>query len=217
MVIKFDLSTIPINTPIEKAELSFYTFANFIGYQGRVLPNGPKTIHAIKEPWEEGKITWQDSAKFDETPIAISNEDKIKVWEHFDVTSYVKDVISGKIDNFGLLVKQVPTFYSRQIPSTGVQIYSSEYPVIELRPKLTIYSEQSTENIKIKTSGLFPKSGRYNIEVLNVKGQIVDKFIIDDVNQLRSVLKKRCNSYLNVILIKNNRGDLIHKFLHHKM
>lgn len=214
---KFDLSSIPANTPIEKAELSFYTFANFIGYQGRVLPNGPKTVHAIKESWEESTITWQDSAEFDKTPIATNGEDQIKVWEHFDITDYVKDVISGKRENLGLLIKQVPTFYSRQIPSTGAQIYSSEHSVVEMRPKLTIYTDADTENIKTKYSGVLPTSGRYNIEVLNVKGQTVDQFIIEDVSQLKSVLKKRCKSNLNVILIKNSRGELVHKFLNNRL
>lgn len=217
MVFKFDLSSIPANTHIEKAELSFYTFANFIGYQGRVLPNGPKTIHAITTPWEEAKVTWQYPPEFDETIINTSYEDQIRVWEHFDITDYVKDIINGKIENHGLLVKQVPTFYSRQVPSAGVQIYSSEYATVELRPKLTLHTDKSTANFKTKITGTFPKHGRYNIEVINLRGQIVDSFISEDINLLRPILKKRCNSGFNIILIKNFKGELVHKFLNKSM
>lgn len=217
VVLKFDLSSIPANTPIEKAELSFYTFGNFIGYQGRVLPNGPKTLHVITTPWEEAKVTWQYPPEFDEVAIATSNEDKIKVWEHFDVTDYVNDVLSGSIENYGLLVKQVPTFYARQVPSTGVQIYSSEHSVIEMRPKLTLYKEPVTNNIDVKMSGAFPKTGSYKIEILNIKGQTVDHFIVEDVNLLKTTLNRRCNSNFNVVLIKEKSGKLIHRFLHYNM
>ncbi len=217
MVLKFDLSSIPANTQIENAQLSLYTFDHFYGYQGRVLPNGPKTLHVITTPWEEAKVTWQYPPEFIETPIDTSYEDDIKVWEHFDVTNYVNDILSGKKENLGLLIKQVPTFDAREVPSTGIQMYSSEHSLIEMRPKLTIRTDDGTALVATKVKSVLPQSGSYSIDVLNFKGQIVDNFLIEDIRKIQSVLKGKCVSNLFVVNVKNRNGELVHNFIFNNM
>lgn len=218
MVLKFDLSSIPANTQIEKAELSLYTFNNFIGYQGRVLPNGSKTLHVITTPWEEAKVTWQYPPEFEETPIDTSHEEGIKVWEHFDVTDYVNEVISGKRENLGLLIKQVPTFYyTREVPSTGVQIHSSEYGVVEMRPKLTLHTDKGTGAVISNVESILPQSGSFDVEVVNVKGQVVHRFFLQDVSKLSAALDKKCGSNHYIIMLKNEHGHLVHNFVYNKM
>jgi hypothetical protein len=71
-------------------------------------------------------------------------DDKKNIWRSVDVTSYVQDVLVGKIQNNGFLLRVIngePQFHARFYPETDTTALTDK----TLRPKLVLELEQEVE------------------------------------------------------------------------
>ena len=136
MVVKFDLNTIPNDVTVTEATLSIYPFKNY--YEGE---NGPKSVFRLTKDWSESSVTWSSpwstgGGDFSATALASSSNSSYNVWEDYDVTSAVKDMVESSGENCGFLFK-----FDSMTPKKGVSVYSSEASQTDKRPKLAITYE----------------------------------------------------------------------------
>ena len=93
-----------------------------------------------KLPWSSGGATGEaDIAAKAEATLALGGEKE--AWRAFDVTSYVRDILTGKIQNNGLLLRVVngePNYHVRFYPAGDLE--GRRDPA--LRPRLTLEIEE---------------------------------------------------------------------------
>lgn len=94
-------------------------------------------VHRILGDWGETSVTWNSfNGNFD--PTVIGSFTATWGWQSVDLTALVQDWVDGATPNFGILLEQGSTDFSRY--------WSSEYEVVEERPKLEIsYTSPSGE------------------------------------------------------------------------
>jgi len=139
VVIKFDLSDIPEDAIIEEAVLSLYVYKGYDSWD-----NGLKTIHEITSSWDESSVTWNSKPSNNSSKIAECNSSSINVWEDYDVTGEVKDIVENSKDNYGFMLIYGDYY-------TGAYFRSSEYSSTEYRPKLTVTYLGDEAFIEIKS------------------------------------------------------------------
>ena len=120
--------------------------------------------------------------RYSTEPIATVENKEINVWEHYDVTDYIKNVIENDANNFGFAL-------DLDTCPTGVAYRSSEHDVVEERPKLTVTYENTT-SIKPNTlkNTIFNNGSLHRVTVMNVKGQIVKSFTIYSLRELENIV-----------------------------
>ena len=154
MVVKFDLNTIPDNVTVTEATLSIYPFKKY--YEGN---NGPKSVFRLTKDWSESSVKWSTpwstkGGDFSTPALASSNNSSYNVWEDYDVTSAIKDMVESSGENCGFLFK-----FDSMTPKKGVSIYSSEASQTDKRPKLTItYEGGDTQAPEVTVSA--PSTGQ---------------------------------------------------------
>ena len=109
--------------------------------------NGPKSLFRITRDWDEATVEWKSpwanpGGDFENIPLAKNSNDQIKVWEHYDVTNAIKDIVENSGDNYGFILT-----FDHHTPAYGVMIASSEYSDESKRPKLTIKYDISSHII----------------------------------------------------------------------
>lgn len=141
MAVKFDLSTLslPAGATVTKATLSGYSYDEYVA-------NGIKNLVEITSDWDESTVTWANKPGGSADTIASSDIDTMRIWEDFDVTSVISDVITNNRDHFGFYI-QLSTF------SYGVYMRSSEYAETLYRPKLTLECEFPNPTIIVNNGG----------------------------------------------------------------
>lgn len=107
--------------------------------------NGPKSLYRITKDWNEATVEWKSpwinpGGDFEDTPIAKNSNDQVKVWEDYDVTSAIKDIVENSGENHGFILT-----FDHHTPAYGVMIASSEYNDESKRPKLTVAYDETTE------------------------------------------------------------------------
>ena len=154
MVVKFDLNTIPNDVTVTEATLSIYPFRKY--YEGN---NGPKSVFRLTKDWSESSVKWNtpwstNGGDFSTPALASSNNSSYNVWEDYDVTSAVKDMIENSGNNYGFIFK-----FDSMTPKKGVSIWSSESSQEDKRPKLTItYEGGDTQAPEVTVSA--PSTGQ---------------------------------------------------------
>jgi len=146
VVIQFDIpaSVIPSNAVITKATLSLYAHAKYKSNWN----NDKKYVYQITESWDESTVTYRNKPSYNNQSIASNDNTSTGVWESYDVTEAIKDIVENNAYNYGFLVKLQERSYR------GVKFRSSESGEITERPKLTItYETTDTEEpvVKVKT------------------------------------------------------------------
>ena len=136
MVVKFDLSTIPDNVTVNEATLSIYPFKNY--WEGE---NGPKSVFRLTKDWSESSVTWSTpwstgGGDFSTPALASNTNSSYNVWEDYDITTAIKDMVESGGNNYGFIFK-----FDSMTPKKGVSIWSSESSQDDKRPKLTITYE----------------------------------------------------------------------------
>lgn len=148
-LIKFDgLESIVGNARVSKATLELYQITS------PQAENASVGIFRVKRPWIPDSGSWlgydKDKGHDWSIPGASGAEDiepkeesnvildkKTNVWRQFDVTKYIQDVLGGKAQNNGMLLKVVngePDYHVRFYPETDLDRGKEK----SLRPKLIL-------------------------------------------------------------------------------
>lgn len=100
LLIEFDISAIPRNAVINKAEL-------FI-FQVGVTPGGDRAMdyraQFMRSAWDEYQVTWNNANYLGGDALPVGSVDAGIGWKTTDVTNLVKTWYSGARSNHGLLV-----------------------------------------------------------------------------------------------------------------
>lgn len=104
-----------------------------------------KNCYALERDWQENSVTWNTpwqnpGGAFSEPPVFINTNTKKNVWEDYDVTSAIKDIVENSGENYGFLFR-----FDNHTPAYGVMLASSEYTDESKRPKLTVKYDINTE------------------------------------------------------------------------
>jgi len=127
-LIQFSMSSIPVNATVVYAKLEVYGSAT-INYSNSVPVVG---LYEVQTYWNELTTEWIDGYYTEFITSVYFTEFSLNSWYSFDVTSIVRNWVSGEKINYGLLLSPYRnTVYA--------QICSSDHPKSDKRPKLTIY------------------------------------------------------------------------------
>lgn len=131
---------IPEGATIDYAVLSLY--GKGVGHTVRV--------HRITAPWIETEVTWNNFAESyaaDVEASFVAPTNPSGGWIEIDVTSLVQDWVNGIYPNYGVLLEQGQTEFTRYS--------SSEASVIERRPKLEVYytTSSGTAYVTVQRTG----------------------------------------------------------------
>lgn len=100
MLMEFNISSLPANAIIDKAEI-------FI-YQQSVVPPGDASMgfkaQYMKSQWSEGSVTWNNANYLGGAVIGIADVTNTLGWKTGDVTDLVESWYSGAQPNYGLIV-----------------------------------------------------------------------------------------------------------------
>ena len=135
-LIQFDLSKIPIDAIVLKANLNLY--ASIVTTNSKHSTSGGSNeaiLQKILEPWDESTVTWNNQPKTTETGQVLLLE-SIKLLEHYtdiDVRDMVQDMVSFPESNHGWMFRLVNEQYYR-----SMCFVSSDFGKKELRPELEV-------------------------------------------------------------------------------
>ena len=148
MAIKFDVSNLPADATITGAELSLYAYEKIYSSYNGTLNNRSKSLYKITSTWDEGTIRWSNKPTNASSATATAGSSAISVWEDFDVTSLISDVVENSEANYGFLIKFTTNDY-------GVRFRSSDYTADEtLRPKFTsVYEDNTAPKVTVLSPG----------------------------------------------------------------
>lgn len=149
--------------------------------------NDEKSVYKILESWEENSVAWNDQPKFSSVALDKNSNTSIAIWEDYNVTSGIKEIVEGEIDNYGFILK-----FPWEDDFTGARIRSSEAAEQSERPRLTVIYNLDTDigytipaqNNQIlikKTAKSFflsiPLPGTHTVTMSDVKGRVVTSFM----------------------------------------
>jgi len=187
---------------VSEAVLSFYVFDQGTALGSGDPVNAPKSVYKIVEPWKATSITWLNAPKFDSTnAVASSNNTQTKVWEDYNVTTVIKDIIESGSENYGFMLK-----FTEENDYKGARIYSSDCAEENktLRPKLTI-TYYNTGIIQQKIQGKIIHAEEYNINIYDLQGKIIATCVTKDIRKLNKMLPVG----VNVVMVNNQKIKII--------
>ena len=128
MVLKFDLKTIPDNVTVNEATVAIYPFASGTGGT-----NGPKSLFRLTTDWEESSVTWEvpwtnRGGDFTEPALASNSNGSLNVWEDYDITTAIKDMVESGGDNYGFIIKFDSTDPEKQIMFRASSADQEDFP-----------------------------------------------------------------------------------------
>lgn len=108
-LIDFDLSTIPQNSIISNAKISFYAWDSTIGFGAHTPGINAAYIQRVTSNWDENTVTWANKPTSTSanrvfiSSTTTSNEDKVNI----DITQLIQDIINeAPANRHGLLLYQ---------------------------------------------------------------------------------------------------------------
>ncbi|HEY4784487.1 MAG TPA: DNRLRE domain-containing protein [Bacteroidales bacterium] len=133
-LIEFNLSYIPPQTKIKKAELSLYwkPFGNLTDQTGE----NAFSIYRITQPWDEATVTWNNQpSTTDLYKVMVPKSTSIdQSYLNIDVTYLVQDMIDDPSTNYGFMLK-----LDTEFPYRLVVLASSNDSDKTKHPRLVIY------------------------------------------------------------------------------
>ena len=188
MVIRFSLDNLPAGMTVAGASLSLYCVLD----EFPLFANSG-LMAAMTRRWDDRTATWTmaDSitpwttpgGDFDNATLMYtsrSGNDLSSTWETFDVTGFVSAGHSDSTKNNGFLLAV--------FSGDGHQYASSEYPVMGLRPKLTVVLDSATGVEKSRAPSRAPgiisidsrravvfldRPGAFSLRIIDINGKIV--------------------------------------------
>jgi len=177
----FDISTIPANAIIVKAELYLYA----AGDHGQISGSNKSFLHAINSTWSEGTITWNNQPNhtvLSNDPIlpesTVSGSNDINLDYVVDVTSFLQGQLSSGTFEFVLKLDN-ETGYRK------MKFWSRDYSVSAKRPKLIITYTRVYEKLSKIQDGSFIESSGSRINIVhnediepsgNLSYRVLDEF-----------------------------------------
>ncbi len=133
MVFRFDVTSLPKNALILSAIASLYSHS-----ESSNTGNGPKSLYTVTSPWDVETALWDvpwisEGGDFSNDPVAVNKQDTVCVWEDFDVTDGLKDIVENESSNNGFLLR-----FDDYKAGYGVSYHSADYEDPMLRPKLSV-------------------------------------------------------------------------------
>lgn len=136
-IVNFDLTSIPLNAVVNKAELYLYGMDSITsGGQVNSSLSGPNntTLQRITSSWEENTVTWNTQPTYSTQNIVSVPASTASVQDYIiNVSALVQDMINDPAHSFGFMLKLVDENYYRRI-----NFCSSDYSNPLRRPKLVI-------------------------------------------------------------------------------
>ncbi len=138
-LLQFDLSSIPSNAAIAKAELKLNYYGGSSSYPMDI------STHRVTSNWSEGTVTWnqRDSGiswaavggDFNATPESTTHLEGTYGWYAWDITNLTQMWFNGTVSNYGVLLK----CNESTVPNGNYKyFYSSDYGTASLRPQLMV-------------------------------------------------------------------------------
>ena len=130
-LVRFDISSIPAETPIASATLCLYYYS-----WGDHNPAGrPLTCYRVTDDWQEMTVTWNTQPDRDfEATDACAVPGSPGQWMMWDVTVDVQDFVDGTLPDYGWMIMDETYWGGANIPYT--KFYSKQYG--ELIPYLEV-------------------------------------------------------------------------------
>ncbi len=99
-LLQFDLSALPANASIMKAELKLYQFEN-VGTDNFTI-----AAHRVTQSWNKSNINWNNQPDYRFFPEYISTVSvNWHYWQSWDITTLVQGWLNGSIPNYGVVLK----------------------------------------------------------------------------------------------------------------
>jgi hypothetical protein len=113
LLIKFDLSPIPLGAQVQSATLVlWYGNWHFSDPVGRDL-----TLHMIMEDWAEGTVTFNNKPAIDpDVTSATAVPSVLQVWMEWDVTDDVAYIANHPLENFGWMLMDETLYVGTDVP-----------------------------------------------------------------------------------------------------
>lgn len=165
-LIEFDLSSIPPNSTIQNAKLSFYYHSsiNNIGHS-QLSGSNACWLQRITDPWDEMAVTWNNQPSVtiqNEVNIPVSLNDTMS-YPNIDVTNLVSDMYNSPSTSHGFRLSLQTEAYYRSL-----LFASSGEATPNKRPKLTI-TYASNSSVIDTCITIMPETGKgKNASIWNI-------------------------------------------------
>jgi len=135
VALNFNLTAIPTNATVSKAELSFNRIGDYLGYDMA----GTYKVYLITKSWTSATATWDNlSTSIGTTAVATkSYTTGTKGWITFDVTSATKSLVANPSNNYGFMIL-IDFVLNSSTNGHISKIHSSESKSTQLQPKIVI-------------------------------------------------------------------------------
>ncbi len=179
-------------------------------------------MHKITETWEVNSVTWENQPAFPYNALDENSNTSIAVWEDYDVTSAVKEMVADGSKNYGFMVK-----FPYEEDYKGARIRSSEASEQSERPKLTVTYDPDTDidyfttpaksqqfQIRKIAGSLFlsvPFPGTYTASISDLKGRKLTSFTADE-NKLWYQIPASLSPGMHIISIRTTEKMVAEKF-----
>lgn len=225
-MIKFELQNIELLDNILLSEIDSVYLSMYVLFSDVYVPK-VCSLHTVDYEWEEMEVTWlqasntqewymvpqtgnddtfaiEGAGDMDIDPIATTNHAQMEEWQNWNVTEIIKTYIENANENHGFIVRSgaelQPHFY-----------YSSEHDSLNLRPKLTFFTNGVKINknnkkylyslpFEIKKLGSsiyinFIKKDAANLELFNTKGRLIYSMYINHAVDTKIELGENATGY----------------------
>ena len=135
-LIDFDLSSLPANSVITKAELSLYAYPNSAdGGHSTLAGSNECTLQQITSDWDENTVTWntQPTVTTVNSVTLSASLTENQNYLDIDVTKMIQEQYAHPNSNYGMMLSMDREAYHR-----AMIFGSSDHPNSELHPKLVI-------------------------------------------------------------------------------
>ncbi len=201
----FDLTAIPTNADITKAELSFYRIGDYLGYD----MSGTYEVYLITESWSSSSATWENlSTSIGQNTVATKNYTKGTTgWMDFDVTDATGDLVADPSTNYGFMILiefDLNSYTNGHIS----KIHSSESSQEDLQPKMVIEYTATpivTDNVKMSNNQMaiqYNQSGNLQVST-KTDGKYTILFHAGNGRQIGHINNKYLQAGTNIVSCSN--------------
>ncbi len=146
-LVRFDLSAIPPGTPIGQARLWLYLSSSREPTQSTA-----RTIatYRVASAWTESSVTWNTRPSFGSMYNWISIPHNAFGWYSVDVTSMMREWVSGQYSNYGVWL-----FGNESPTDQNWRGFSTREGATDRRPYLSVVYGTGTSNLQSNTETMF--------------------------------------------------------------